>query len=202
MLLAAVSGGLDSVAMLYLLLTETTRPIHVHHVRIVPRIDRGRWRVEGMAVDRILPWLQKRTRPFVWSESQRPPAMVRDADIVIVTEECAKVGLGIYGRDGITGLARGANAHDMVDGATSVRQRAAAEAWRRMLGSSPPPIEFPVAHMTRDRLWAMLPPELAALTWSCRTPMGVGAGRYRPCRACHACRELMLHNVPMERAYG
>lgn len=202
MLLAAVSGGLDSVAMLYLLLTETSRPIHVHHVKIEPRIDRGRWRVEERAIERILPWLQERTRPFVWTRSHRPPKFVRDADIVIVTEECAKVGLGLYGREGVSGLARGANAHDMVDGDTGRRQRAAAAVWQRVFGPSPPPIEFPIAHLTRGELWAMLPPELAALTWSCRTPMGTGPGRYRHCGACHTCRQLLAHNVPMERAYG
>lgn len=202
MLIAAVSGGLDSVAMLYRLLTETNRPIHAHHVRIKPRLDRGRWRAEELAVEAVMPWLQENTRPFVWSRSERPPHSVRTADIVLVTEECAKVGLATYGRDGIDGLARGANAHDMVDRGTNSRQAHAAAVWQRMLGLGAPPIEFPIAEMTRPQIWAMLPPELARLTWSCRMPSSPAQGRYRHCQACHTCRQLMAHGVPLERAFG
>lgn len=202
MLIAAVSGGLDSVGMLYRLLTETARPIHVHHVRIQPRVDRGRWRAEEMAMQAVLPWMLENTRPFVSTRSERLPRTVRTADIVVVTEECAKVGIATYGASGVSGLARGANAHDMASRQTNSRQHLAASAWQRAFGLGAPPIEFPIADMTREALWAMLPPELSRLTWSCRTPSSPSPGHYRHCRACATCKELVQHGIPMERAFG
>lgn len=200
MLIAAVSGGLDSVAMLWRLLTETDQPVHVHHVHMRQRVDFGRARAELKALDAILRWIDGRARPFVYTTSMRGPASMRSSDIVVVTEECAKAGL-VYPRGAVTGLARGANWHDMNSGATNRRQAAAQAAWERFWGSGAPPIVFPIGELTRPEVWAILPEELARLTWSCRRPMAAGENRLRHCGACRTCRELIAHGVPTERTF-
>ena len=192
MLIAAVSGGADSVAMLWLLLSGSDEPIHVHHVSI--RARTGRWRTEDAAMERIVPWLTARARPFAYTTSVRSGRGLATADIVIVTEDCGTVARERYaGR--VRALARGANAHDMGDGGVGRRQAAAQRAWERALGPRPPPIIFPVGHLTRPRVFEAMPEELAAMTWSCRRPQPTIAGAFRPCGTCKTCHEIRAHGA-------
>jgi 7-cyano-7-deazaguanine synthase in queuosine biosynthesis len=45
---------------------------------------------------------------------------------------------------------------------------------------------YPVYHATKQALAKSLPPELVALTWSCRRPLRQGTA-WVPCGACKAC---------------
>ena len=45
---------------------------------------------------------------------------------------------------------------------------------------------YPVYECTKAEIAAMLPPELAALTWSCRRPVARPGG-WDPCGRCKAC---------------
>jgi len=192
MILAAVSGGLDSVGMLYKLLTETTDDIHVHHISV--RNNSLRWQAEDRAMNLIVPWLFEHVRVFGITTSivEKPKA----ADIVIVSHECAKLirNRSIKMPDA---LARGANAHDMQSAGTNGRQRAAAKKWIELLGEGAPEIVFPVADMTRADLWALLPADLRSLTTSCRRPH-IGEN-YKPCMRCMTCKQLAAAGVPFER---
>ena len=55
---------------------------------------------------------------------------------------------------------------------------------------------YPVYDWSKAQIAASLPPELAALTWSCRRPV-VRDGAWAPCGACKAClarRDISLQN--------
>lgn len=193
MILAAVSGGLDSVAMLYKLLSEGGETIHVHHISL--RNFSRRWQAEDRAMTLIVPWLRQRVRDFGYSESTRINSI--RADIVTVSEECAAfIRGGIIARP--HALARGANAHDMENGGTGRRQKAALAKWIDLLGPDAPTIIFPIANMRRRELWDSLPAELRALTTSCRKPRAIG-DRFMHCGSCMACKQLTAQGVPLDR---
>jgi hypothetical protein len=61
------SGGLDSTAALYKLLTGSEDDLHVHHVHLMNRD--GRARAERDAVQAVLAWCRANCRPFSYSES-------------------------------------------------------------------------------------------------------------------------------------
>jgi len=66
----------------------------------------------------------------------------------------------------------------------------------RKLGEAKVEWIYPVYDCTKAQIAEMLPPELAALTWSCRRPVARGAG-WVPCGACKACLargEVSLQN--------
>ena len=65
--LVMFSGGLDSTAALYKLLTGSEDDLHVHHVHLVNRD--GRARAERDAVQAVLAWCRANCRPFSYSES-------------------------------------------------------------------------------------------------------------------------------------
>ena len=57
----------------------------------------------------------------------------------------------------------------------------------RKLGEPKVEWTYPVYDCSKAEIAAMLPPELAALTWSCRRPVAQGKG-WAPCGSCKACR--------------
>lgn len=194
-ILAAVSGGFDSVAMLWLLLTQDDAPVHVHHVSMRGRS--GRWRAEDAAMRAVIPYLRERCREFGYSESVYANAKRSRWDIVVVAEECAHAAVGL-GLD-VTAWARGGTLHDAQRRKIEVRRKLAQNTWAKVFEPYPaPPIIFPVNHMRRRELWAAMPAELARLTWSCRKPAIVG-GRFKACARCHACRETTAERVTLER---
>lgn len=193
MILAAVSGGLDSVTMAYKLLSETDEPIHIHHISL--RRSHDRWKAEDAAMERIVPWLRENTRDFGYSTSVHRRRHYQP-DIVIVTQVCGQIARKMPVRPS---LARGANAHDMSDGSVGSRQRQALRKWQFAWSfRDVPPIIFPIGHMTRADCWAYLPDDLRVMTTSCRKPWEAGPV-YTPCETCHACRGLIENGVPLER---
>lgn len=187
-ILAAVSGGLDSVAMAWLLL-QGQEPLHIHHVMLRSSTSRD-W-AETAAMSRIVPWLREHARPFGYSQSS---AHAAGLDIVVVTRECALM----CRRAGFRpqALARGSNAHDM-ERTQLANHRAKADAeWAKHWGEDPPPVTLPIAHMRKAELWTALPEPLRALTWSCRRPVFEG-DQAKSCGECRTCREIADDGVPL-----
>jgi len=192
------SGGLDSTAMLVKLLTETTDELRVHHIRMQNREMRAQ--AEQAAVEGILAWCRARYRPFRSSASGleflQLAAIPIDylsiafvaCQVAIDTPGCTRIAVGSLARD-----------TDIVN--RSARQRQVFDAMyacyrARKLGE--PKVEwiYPVYECTKAEVAAMLPAELAALTWSCRRPLSRGAG-WAPCGACKAClarQDVSLQN--------
>ncbi|MEA3194007.1 MAG: hypothetical protein QOD26_2340 [Betaproteobacteria bacterium] len=192
------SGGLDSTAMLVELLERSQDALRVHHIRMVNR--EGRAEAEQAAVEAIVAWCRRRYRPFQYSESGLDFAALEAipidylsiayvaCQVAIDTPGCSRIAVASLSRD-----------TDIVN--RSARQRHVFEAMHacyraRKLGE--PWVEwiYPVYERTKGEIAAMLPGELASLTWSCRRPVA-GPGGFRPCGACKAClarRGVSLQN--------
>jgi 7-cyano-7-deazaguanine synthase in queuosine biosynthesis len=185
------SGGLYSTAVLVKLLTETNDDLRVHHIRMVNQ--EGRAEAEQRAVESIVAWCLKRFRTFLYSESgldfsglQAIPidylAVAYVAcQIAIDTPGCARIAVGTLARD----------LDEMKRSVCASQRRVFAamyECYRaRKLGE--PAIEwlYPVYALNKPQIAAFLPPELRALTWSCRKPVPIPGG-FRPCGTCKPCR--------------
>lgn len=194
--LIAVSGGLDSIALLWVVLTRSDDPIHVHHVQM--RGPRGRWEAERAAIETCLPLIREATRPFSYSESifmlKENPARY---DVTIVSTECAKACKRLGIRPSL--YARGGAAHDEKRSGIKRRRELAAQAWVKGWKPDPaPPVVFPISTMTRSEMWAMLPKDIREATWSCRRPKP----GFAPCGGCHTCRELKAEGVPPARRFA
>src|ERR1044071_5572616 len=186
--LVMFSGGMDSTAMLVKLLTQSADELRVHHIRMVNK--EGRAGAEQQAVEAILAWCRRRYRPFRYSESGLDFASLEaiPIDYLSIAYVACQVAIDTPGceRIGVASLSRDT---DIVN--RSARQRQVFDAMyacyrARKLGE--PKIEwvYPVYDCTKAQIAEMLPPELAALTWSCRRPVAK-AGGWLPCGTCKAC---------------
>ena len=182
------SGGLDSTAMLVKLLGESDAPLRVHHIRMENRERRAG--AEQAAVEAILAWCRGRYRPFRYSESALDFRALEaiPIDYLCVAFVACQVAIDT---PGCTRIAVGALAADTDIENRSARQRRVFDEMyacyrARKLGE--PALEwlYPVYRQTKAELAAALPPELVALTWSCRRPVFT-AGKFQPCGACKAC---------------
>ena len=189
--LVMFSGGLDSTAMLYRLLTQTDQDLRVHHLRMVNR--EGRAQAEQEATEAVVAWCRANCRPFRYSESGIDFADLDTVPIdyltvafvacqvVIDTPGCNRIAVGTLHAD-----------LDEVKRKVSVAQRTVFEAMyacyrARKVGE--PVVEwiYPVYEMTKAQVAASLPPALRDASWSCRRPVKAGAG-YRICGECKPCR--------------
>ncbi len=185
------SGGLDSTAVLVRLLTESNDELRVHHIRMANR--EGRADAEQRAVESIVSWCQARYRPFRYSESgldfsdlnaipidYLSVAFVA-CQVAIDTPGCGRIAVGTLARD-----------LDEIKRSVCASQRrvfsAIYECYRaRKVGEPSVEWVYPVYALTKPQIAAILPPELRAMTWSCRRPARIADG-FRPCGICKPCR--------------
>lgn len=189
--LVMFSGGLDSTAMLFKLLTETPDDLRVHHLRMVNR--EGRARAEQDAVESIVAWCKTRYRPFRYSESGLDfsglEAIPIDfmsiayvaCQVAIDTPGCTRIAVGTLARD-----------LDEVKRSVSVIQRRIFDTMyqvyrARKVGEEKVEWIYPVYELSKAQVASLLPPELRALTWSCRRPLVTSSG-YQICGICKPCR--------------
>jgi 7-cyano-7-deazaguanine synthase in queuosine biosynthesis len=186
--LVMFSGGMDSTAMLVKLLAQSEDELRVHHIRMVNR--EGRAGAEQQAVEAILAGCRRRYRPFRYSESGLDFASL-DAipiDYLSIAYVACQVAIDTPGCDRIA-VASLSRDTDIVN--RSARQRQVFDAMyacyrARKLGETRVEWVYPVYDCSKAQIAEMLPPELAALTWSCRRPVARGPG-WVPCGACKAC---------------
>jgi 7-cyano-7-deazaguanine synthase in queuosine biosynthesis len=187
-----LSGGLDSTAMLVKLLGETRDELRVHHIRMTNREARAE--AEQAAVERIVAWCRDRYRAFRYSESALDFSALQaiPIDYLSIAFVACQVAIDTprCNRIAVAALARDTDIENR-----SARQRRVFdtlyECYRaRKLGEPEVQWVYPVYHSTKAELAAALPPQLVALTWSCRRPVRrveQDGERWRPCGACKAC---------------
>ena len=182
------SGGLDSTAMLFKLLTGTDEDLRVHHIRMANREQRAD--AEQAAVERIVAWCRERCRPFRYTESALDFRELEaiPIDYLCVAFVACQVAIDTPGcnRIAVAALARDTDIENR-----AARQRrvfdSLYECYRaRKLGEPEVQWIYPVYHATKRELAAALPRELLEMSWSCRRPVRVGEG-FRACGACKAC---------------
>jgi len=186
--LVMFSGGMDSTAMLVKLLIESRDELRVHHIHMANREMRAR--AEGSAAERIVAYCRERYRAFRYSESALdftsleaiPIDYVSIAyvacQVAIDTPRCDRIAVASLSRD--TAIADRSARQRQVFDAMYACYRA------RKLGE--PKVEwiYPVYDCSKRQIAEMLPPELMALTWSCRRPVEKPGG-WAPCGGCKAC---------------
>lgn len=185
------SGGLDSTAALYKLLTGSDDALRVHHVHMINR--EGRARAERDAAAAIVDWCRAHCRPFQYSESTIDFAGLQAIPIDYVTIAYAACQVAID-TPGCERIAVGTLAADLDEQKrkVSASQRRVFEAMyacyrERKLGSADLQWIYPVYDMTKTQVVASLPEALRAVAWSCRRPVATADG-YRICGECKPCR--------------
>jgi len=185
------SGGLDSTAALYKLLTDGRDELRVHHVHMINREARAR--AERDAAAAIIEWCRAHCRPFRYSESTIDFAGLEaiPIDYVTIAYAACQVAVDTPGCDRI---AVGTLAADLDEQKrkVSASQRRAFDAMyacyrERKLGTDALQWVYPVYAMSKTEIVASLPEPLRAAAWSCRRPVATAEG-YRICGECKPCR--------------
>ena len=190
--LVMFSGGLDSTAVLYRLLTQDKDDLHVHHVRLANRD--GRARAEQDAVDRVLAWCRVNCRPFEYSESGLDFTELRaiPIDYLAIAFAACQVAIEVPRCDRIAVGTLAADLDEIKRKVSECQRRvfdAMYQCYReRKLGVPDVQWIYPVYELSKAQVADSLPPELRAAAWSCRRPVKTGDG-YRVCGECKPCRK-------------
>jgi 7-cyano-7-deazaguanine synthase in queuosine biosynthesis len=185
------SGGLDSTAALYKLLSDDPDELRVHHVHMINREARAR--AEHDAAAAIVDWCRAHCRPFRYSESTIDWTGLEAIPIDYVTIAYAACQVAID-TPGCERIAVGTLAADLDEQKrkVSASQRRVFDAMyacyrERKLGSASLRWLYPVYEMSKSQVVASLPEALRAVAWSCRRPVAIADG-YRICGECKPCR--------------
>jgi len=195
------SGGLDSTACLYLLLTREEYQkydIHVHH--IILKNEENRYKAESIAVSNVLEYFHSRDyRLFSYSESvfEYPSfngSFMWDSDIYnLVAGSFAGTNPNIVVAIGRTKTDTEHNSSQLssrIQSSYAIFDLFTNDNLRySQLKKTLSPKFYPVYDYTKKQIWNLLPSDLRILTWSCRTPKYIGDMPTK-CERCIACRTL------------
>ena len=190
-ILAMYSGGLDSLGMIYMLLTEPEYKdydIHVHHVH--NKNVENRWRAEAVTVEMALKELKRLGYNFAYSESEigtQPFGrnFLYDTDtmnffagyVASVNPDIEKIALGMQANDANQSLEeRRVRANNILRAFTPAEKI------------------FPVLDMTKREIYDMLPESLRNMFWSCRRPVYTEKN-IAPCGRCDTCVKLQEQGI-------
>lgn len=190
-ILAMYSGGLDSLGMVYKLLTDpqyTGHIVHIHHVH--NRNIEHRDKAEAIVVERVLSELEHLGFMFFYSESQIASQpyngrFMYDTDsinffagyICSVNPNIVKVAMGMQANDANQALEyRRVRADKILAAFTDVGKI------------------YPVLDMTKREIYDMLPETLRDLFWSCRRPVYTEKN-IAPCLKCDTCVKLKEQGI-------
>jgi 7-cyano-7-deazaguanine synthase in queuosine biosynthesis len=190
-ILAMYSGGLDSLGMVYKLLTETQYAdyrIHIHHVH--NKNIENRHRAEAIAVEHAIRELQRLGYEFVYSESEIGTQsfdnhFMFDTDsmnffagyVASVNPDIAKIAIGMQAHDANHSLEeRRVRANKILSAFTDAEKI------------------YPVMDMSKREIYDMLPPSLRDLFWSCRVPQ-YSENTITSCGRCNTCRILREQGI-------
>ena len=185
-ILAMYSGGLDSLGMIYKLLTDPEYKdyaLHIHHVH--NRNVENRDRAEGIVVPMVLKELKRLGFTFDYSESEigsQPYGLnfLYDSDtmnffagyICSANPNIVKVAMGMQANDGNHSLEERRKRADKILAAfTDVGKI------------------YPVLNMTKREIYNSLPDTLKNMFWSCRRPVYTEKN-IAPCLKCDTCVKL------------
>jgi len=182
--LVMFSGGLDSAALLKLMLTETQNKIWVHHISM--RTKPHRWEAEDPAAFKCLRYFSNYYRPFTFSESvidiEKDVSGWRDIELI------AFLG-SLYARENKAGfVVSGQKKADPTNSSLPDEWLARRKFESDMLKLFYPSAcwVYPIVEWSKQKIADYLEPELRQLTWSCRIPVKKN-DTWIPCGHCFAC---------------
>ena len=185
------SGGLDSLGMIYKLLTDTEYKdykLHIHHVH--NRNVENRDRAEAIVVPMVLRELERLGFSFIYSESEIASQpyngnFMFDSDsinffagyICSVNPSIVKVAMGMQANDHNLALEeRRKRADKILAVFTDVGKI------------------YPVVDMTKREIYDSLPESLRDMFWSCRKPV-YAEKNIAPCGKCDTCVKLQEQGI-------
>jgi 7-cyano-7-deazaguanine synthase in queuosine biosynthesis len=190
-ILAMYSGGLDSLGMIYKLLTEPEYKdykLHIHHIhnRNVEQRDKA----EAVAVKYALDELKNLGFKFEFSQSEIRTMMYNgyymyDSDTVnyfagfvcSVNPDIVKVAVGMQATDGNHTLEERRKRADAI-----------------LAAFTPVKKIYPVLNMTKREIYDSLPISLKDKFWSCRVPKYTETSIER-CKKCDTCQKLTAQGI-------
>ena len=193
--LVLLSGGIDSVAVLANMLMRTEHRVHAHHVELANRDNRVR--AENDAVADVIDYCWNNFRDFEYSSSVNEFRVTpKGYDLIVALVHGAMVCLASkrrpdYLMTGHFNTTRGRAVYGTRMLSNCFTNPKNAPLWLRPLDAL-----TDRAHAKVD-IYRSVPPDLAALSWSCRTPVISKHGGFAPCGKCYACKAL---NTARERA--
>jgi 7-cyano-7-deazaguanine synthase in queuosine biosynthesis len=190
-ILAMYSGGLDSLGMIYKLLTDPEYKdygLHIHHVHN-KNVER-RHKAEAIAVDLAVKELKRLGFEFEYSESEigtQPYGtnFMYDTDsmnffagyVCSVNPQITKVAMGMQANDANQRLEeRRVRANKILSAFTDAEKI------------------FPVMNLTKREIYDSLPESLRNMFWSCRHPVYTEKN-IAPCRRCDTCAKLREQKI-------
>ena len=185
------SGGLDSLGMVYKLLTDPEYKdyvLHIHHVH--NRNVEHRNQAEAVVVERVLKELEHMGFSFIYSESEIASQpyngqFMYDTDsinffagyICSVNPRIKKVAMGMQANDHNQRLEeRRIRANKIFTAFTDAEKI------------------FPVLDMTKREIYDSLPESLRDMFWSCRRPV-YSEKNIAPCGRCDTCAKLREQGI-------
>ena len=190
-ILAMYSGGLDSLGMIYKLLTDPEYKdyvLHIHHVH--NRNVEHRNQAEAIVVEQVLKELEQLGFSFVYSESEIASQpyngqFMYDTDsinffagyICSVNPRIKKVAMGMQANDHNHSLEeRRIRANKIFTAFTDAEKI------------------FPVLEMSKREIYDSLPESLRDMFWSCRRPV-YSEKNIAPCGRCDTCAKLREQGI-------
>jgi 7-cyano-7-deazaguanine synthase in queuosine biosynthesis len=190
-ILAMYSGGLDSLGMVYKLLTETQYAdyrIHIHHVH--NKNIENRHRAEAIAVEHAIRELRRLGYKFVYSESEIGTPAFGDHFMFDTDSMNFFAGYVASVNPDITKVAIGMQAHDANHSLEERRIRA-----NKILSAFTDAEKiYPVMDMSKREIYDMLPVSLRDLFWSCRVPQ-YSETTISSCGRCNTCVTLKEQGI-------
>jgi 7-cyano-7-deazaguanine synthase in queuosine biosynthesis len=185
------SGGLDSLGVIYKLLTDAEYSeyrVHIHHVH--NRNVEYRNRAEAIMVQQALAELTRLGFTYQYSESEIASQAYNNQFLYDTDTMNFFAGYIASANPGITKVAFGMNATDSNHGLQERLKRA------KQIFSAFTTAEkiYPVLNMNKREIYNSLPETLRDLFWSCRRPVYTDSG-VSTCGECRTCKQLAAEGI-------
>ncbi len=187
-ILVLYSGGIDSVAMLHMLLTAeeySKYKILVHHTNI--HSIENRTLAEASAVYYSLKWFREnRYRPFDSTFSSIAAGVYNNQFLFDSVINRFFAGFIASCTPSITHVAFGVHATDYSDPTVEDRIKCGKEVFKAFSNAD---TLYPLKTLTKKEVYDSLPIGLRDKFWSCRTPKYINNYAV-PCKTCKTCTQL------------
>lgn len=183
MILALLSGGIDSVAMTYLLLKQGER-LHIHHVEI--ENQENRTLAENIAVNKTLDYFRSvGLDNFEYTTNKVSSPTINGKFLYDSDTTNFIAGFICDANPKITQVAMGINKEDMrvIPSPRIKRGNDLLQLFAKVEKL------YPIKDYSKKDLYELLPQELKDIVWSCRTPKYEGVYA-KPCYQCYTCGQM------------
>ena len=198
-ILLMFSGGLDSTACLYKLLTEKEYQeydLHVHHIHLINK--ENRWRAEQIAVHDILHEVRnyRPYKPLEFTVSTYEYLICSNRVFLDLFYYALAASSLVFNDQSITKIAVGRNHNDAHNFhmATPAYTPIAQMLFKNVLACHnrhlKPEYIFPIEDLSKQAVYEYLPSRLRDLTWSCRYPIYINQNTAIECEVCPTCKSL------------